>query len=53
VRAVMVYLINYERQKITRFTWVRNWSLTLRALERVSKAKSEKATGGWLAVLMF
>jgi hypothetical protein len=38
---------------IISFTWIRNWSLILRALERVSNAQNEKATRGWLAVLRF
>jgi hypothetical protein len=47
VRAVMAYLLNYERQQmITCFTRVRKWSVALRALEGVSKAKRKKAKGG-------
>jgi len=53
-RVVMTYLLNYERQyMITCFTQVTNWSVALKALERVSEAKREKATGGRLAVLRF
>jgi hypothetical protein len=35
------------------FTRVINWSVTLRALERVTEANREKTIAGWLAALRF